>query len=413
MPLPFLRFLSVLTLAGLMASITHPAEAQRQQTRGRLASRHLPLRLTLARYGIGNTSSYRNVRLARLPANDAPRRTVYSAPVYSAPAYSAPVIRRAPAARPIALGAYFYQNGQSAPGDMGAVNAWKARAGRMPAVWMIYQSWSGWNQFPASQAQRARQLGGQLMVTWEPWDGRNGSSNWSCATVANGSQDGYIRRYARAVRSSGVPVMIRFAHEMNGDWYPWATAFRAGNYRHNGNTPGNFVAMWRHVVNVFRQEGATNVSWVWSPNIHYLNGSNSLRDQNADLAALYPGDNYVNWIGLSVYADGTRRNWRAFTDLFDGAYRTVTRLSSKPLMIAEMSVTEGGAPYGHSKASWISQTMMNDIPTRYPRVRLVNWFCRDKTDVGEGNYRFDTSSSSLQAFRVAANSPIYSGRLGR
>ncbi|RYG58787.1 hypothetical protein EON80_26535, partial [bacterium] len=185
----------------------------------------------------------------------------------------------------------------------------------------------------------------------------------------------------------------------------------SGNQRHNLNSPGQYVAMWRRVVQIFRQEGASNAAWVWSPNIHYLNRNNSVGDQNADLAALYPGDSFVNWIGLSIYADGSRNNWRSFSSLFDGAYRTVTRISSKPLMIAEMGVTEGGAPYGSSKASWISQTLMNDIPTRYPRVRLVNWFCRDKTDVGEANYRFDSSTSSLQAFRVAVNSPLYSGQL--
>jgi hypothetical protein len=276
---------------------------------------------------------------------------------------------------------------------------------------MIYQGWTGWNQFPVAQARRARQLGGRLLVTWEPWSGNVGANNWSCARVAAGSQDGYIRRYARAVRSAGVPVMLRFAHEMNGDWYPWGTAYEAGYRRHNGNSPQNYVAMWRRVVSIFRQEGARNVSWVWSPNIYYMNGSNSMRSQSADLAALYPGDSYVDWIGLSVYNDGTRRRWNSFSDLFEGAYQTVTQISNKPLMIAELGATEAGAPYGTSKADWIAQTMQRDIPNRFPRVKLVNWFCRDKTSFGEANYRFDSSPASLRAFRVAVNSPLYAGNL--
>ncbi|WP_157947554.1 glycoside hydrolase family 26 protein [Abditibacterium utsteinense] len=310
----------------------------------------------------------------------------------------------------IALGAYFYQDGQCAPGDNGAVRQWQTRAGRLPAVWLIFQSWTGWNAFPTAQARRARQLGGKLLVTWEPWSG-GGDSGWNCNLIAGGKRDAYIRQYARDVKSAGVPVMIRFAHEMNGDWYPWGTAFGAGMRRHNGNSPQDYVAMWRRVVSIFRAEGATNAQWVWAPNIHFLNVNNSLSGQNSDLAALYPGDNYVDWIGLSVYNDASRRNWRTFSDLFDGAYRTVTQISSKPLMIAEMGVTEVGAPYGTSKAAWISQTLLRDIPVRYPRVKLVNWFCRDKTNQGEANYRFDSSASSLQAFRYAVNLPLYGARL--
>ena len=313
----------------------------------------------------------------------------------------------------IALGAYFYQNGQCAPGDEAAVSAWKARTGRLPAVWMIFQGWTGWNDFPIAQARRARQLGGQLLVTWEPWSGNGANSSaWNCARVAGGLQDVYIRRYARAVRDSGVPVMIRFAHEMNGDWYPWGTAFKTNFRRNNGNSPQDYVAMWRRVVQIFRSEGASNAQWVWAPNIQFVNNYNSERDQHHDLATLYPGDAFVDWIGLSVYNDASKRNWRTFSDLFENTYRTLTGISQRPMMIAEMGVTETGAPYGTSKAAWISQTLMRDIPARYPRVKLVNWSCRDKTNMGEANYRFDSSPGALQAFRVAVNSPLYGGRIG-
>jgi mannan endo-1,4-beta-mannosidase len=215
------------------------------------------------------------------------------------------------------------------------------------------------------------------------------------------------------VKKAGAPVMIRLAHEMNGDWYPWATAFKNRAARHNGNSPEHYTAMWRRVVVIFRAEGATNARWVWAPNIFYMNGANSLQAQKRDLAALYPGDKWVDWVGLSVYNDGAKRPWRSFDSLFSDSYATLAAISHKPMMIAEIGVTEQGAPRGESKARWIEQTFLEGIPYRYPRVQLVNYFSRDKTSHGESNYRFDSSEGSLQAFRRVALSPLYQGRIER
>ena len=312
----------------------------------------------------------------------------------------------------IALGAYYYiDGGLNAPGDMAAVNAWRSQVGRLPAVWSIYQGWTGWNQFPALQAQRAQQMGGRLMVTWEPWSGAKSDSNWSCRAVAAGKYDPYIRQYARAVKNSGAPVLIRLAHEMNGDWYPWGTAYVSNNARNNGNSPDDYVKMWQRVVRIFRVEGARNASWVWAPNILYQTPVNSYERQRADLEDLYPGDEWVDWIGLSVYNDGARRPWRTFSDLFDGSYRIVTSIANKPMMIAELGVTEQGAPRGQSKAQWIANAFLQEIPNRYPRVRLVNYFFRDKTNMGESNFRFDSSPGALAAFRSVVASPLYGGNV--
>ena len=310
---------------------------------------------------------------------------------------------------PIALGVYFWDRGLCAPGDQAAVESWRAKIGRMPAAWSIYQSWTGWNQFPAQQAQRARALGGWLMVTWEPWNGRDDDANWSCAAIAGGTYDAYIRQYARAVRESGAPVMMRLGHEMNGDWYPWATAYSGEFERHNGNEPESYVAMWRHVVDLFREEGALNAKWAWSPNVFFINGFNSAQRQTRDLQALYPGDSYVDWVGVSVYNDGAHAPWRSFSQLFDGAYQVLSQISDKPMMVAELGVTEEGAPRGTSKAQWLASALLDEIPRRYPDVRLVNYFFRDKRDQGQSNFRFDSSPDALNAFRQAAASPLYRG----
>lgn len=317
-----------------------------------------------------------------------------------------------PSRGPLAYGVYYHDGSRLAPADTGAVDDLRRQTGRLPAAFMIYQSWTGsYAGFPWKEAKGAREFGKPLSICWEPWAGQNGAAAWSCRSVANGRYDAYVTRYARQAKAFRAPIMIRLAHEMNGDWYPWGTAYTGSSARNNGNRPEDYVAMWRHVVDIFRREGAQNVAWVWSPNVYYLNASNSERSQISDLQTLFPGDAYVDWVGFSVFNDGSQRPWRKFSDLLSGAYSVVTALTAKPVMIAEMGVTEQGAPHGTSKADWIRETLTQEIPASFPRIRMITWFCRDKSSFGEADYRFSSSRPALAAFRAAVNSPLYQGEL--
>ena len=78
-------------------------------------------------------------------------------------------------------------------------------------------------------------------------------------------------------------------------------------------------------------------------------------------------------------------------------------LSNKPIMISEIASTEQGG----SKAAWITDWFLRDLPAEYPRVRAVVWFDQDK----EADWRFNSSPASLAAFKQVAQSPLYQGRL--
>ena len=82
------------------------------------------------------------------------------------------------------------------------------------------------------------------------------------AAIIDGTYDAYIRSWATGMAALPYPVVIRFAHEMNGFWYPWCE-------QSNGNRPGDYVAAWRHVHDLFADAGAHNVTWLWSPNVTY------------------------------------------------------------------------------------------------------------------------------------------------
>ena len=75
-----------------------------------------------------------------------------------------------------------------------------------------------------------------------------------------GTHDAYIREFAEDARDWGHPFFLRFNWEMNGNWFPWSEGV-------NGNQPGEYVAAWRHVHDIFTEVGATNATWVWCPNV--------------------------------------------------------------------------------------------------------------------------------------------------
>jgi beta-mannanase len=176
---------------------------------------------------------------------------------------------------------------------------------------------------------------------------------------------------------------------MNGDWYPWSEV-------RNGNSAGQYVAAWRHVHDIFAAVGATNVSWVWSPNTTYAG--------SIPLSRLYPGGAYVDWVGIDTYNWGSnpaRGGWQSFAQGVTPTYDTVAALApEKPMMLPEVGSTESGG----SKAAWITDALTS-IPTAFPRIRAVVWFNWDV----EMDWSIESSKSAQTAFATGIASPVYTG----
>jgi len=224
--------------------------------------------------------------------------------------------------------------------------------------------------------------GATPLLTWEPYDWSQGvdQPEFALKRIESGQFDDYARRYAGALKSWGRPVMLRFAHEMNGNWYPWSEAV-------NGNATGDYVAAWRHLHDIFAAEGVKNVSWVWSPNVVYP-GSLPLR-------GLYPGDAYVDIVGIDGYNWGTATTWHTWTppaELFEPTLAEVKLLApTKRLLIAETASTESGG----DKGIWI-QELFTWLHTR-PEIEAVVWFDHLK----ETDWRIGSSTTSARSFKEA------------
>ena len=171
------------------------------------------------------------------------------------------------ARKPIALGI-----GSPTSTDLASVDVITASLGVRPATWTLWSTWGdrggrwacieglGTCNFPAGLARGLRDKGITPIIYWQPTNPSDpGAGRFErFRRIAEGNHDAYIRRWARAAKKYGGPVIVRFAHEMNGNWFPWSLL----NF---DNDPAAFQTAWRHIVGIFRNVGATNVAFLVQP----------------------------------------------------------------------------------------------------------------------------------------------------
>lgn len=291
----------------------------------------------------------------------------------------------AAASAAIKLGVYSAQQGQvGAPEDAGELDRYAAMVGRKPDIVMDYSNITDPLLTPIEVSNLAAR-GQTPLVSWQLFQSGWGGPTIPLGDIAAGQYDSHLRAAANAARELPFSeILIRFAHEMNGTWYGWS-----------GN-PSAYVNAWRHMVGVFRQQGASNVKFIWSPNVDY---------GDYPFAGYFPGDAWVDYVALDGYNWGTTGqgpgHWQSLHSVFKSSYDQITQLSSKPVMIAEVSSSEVGG----SKAAWIREGFLRTIPNELPRVEAVIWFNRDQED----DWRINSSTASLDAYRDIVSSSLYGG----
>lgn len=264
--------------------------------------------------------------------------------------------------------------------------SFQASIGKSLAVVLWYVSWP--DAFPAAEADAVYANGSVPLITWEPWITH---PSGTLEAIASGSYESYVRDFFLAAKSWGKPLFLRFAHEMNGNWYPW-------DGEHNGKAsgPAKYKSAWQYIYNVKRLVGADNVFLIWCPNNASLPA-----DQWNDLSAYYPGDQYVDWVGLDGYNWGYG-GWQSFDAIFGGAYQALTALTAKPLIIGEFASAEPGG----DKAAWIGDAFQK-IGSTYTRVKLFCWFNINK----ERDWRVASSPSAEAAFRNSLQNSSFLARI--
>jgi hypothetical protein len=265
-----------------------------------------------------------------------------------------------PAGTAAALGVYEPQS----PASYSQVGQFSQVVGR-PVNLALY--FSGWGEgFQLGFATTARAHGALPMVQIDPVDA-------SLAAITSGTYDAYLRSYAVSVRDFGTPVVIGFAHEPDGTWYPWG---------YNHVSPAAWIAAWRRVVDVFRSEGARNVIWLWTMNV--------ASTSPYPLHVWWPGQDYVTWVGLDGYYANPSDT---FSSLFNNSLTQVRGFTHDPVLLSETAV---GPQTG--RLSGDVRNLFQGIRRR--KLLGLVWFDDGNPDLRQ-DWRLEDHPAEIAAFRQA------------
>jgi hypothetical protein len=317
--------------------------------------------------------------------------------------------------------------GVSLDWDRDAVDRYAERLGRVPAVYVTFAGFpltaGGKDQLRAAASQVER-VGGLLLVTLEPHDGLAAVTDAASADAAS---------FLRELNDRGLGVILRFAHEMNGSWYPWS------------QDPAAYVEAFRRLAGAV-EATAPATAMMWAPNYGggypFLGGHHGAAPGTTSAAALdtdgdgtlgptddpyapyYPGDDVVDWVGMSLYHWGTAYPWGEnevsepgkFEAMLTGTYRggggdetsvpdfygIYAGRHGKSVGITETAALFNPAREGDPtaiKEAWWSQAFEPSVFARYPKLGMVSWFEWDKHEAEIGG-RVDwtvTSDAELAA----------------
>jgi len=195
----------------------------------------------------------------------------------------------------------------------------------------------------------------------------------SVAGIAAGDYDAYLQSYADTVREFGKSVIIGFGHEMNAPWYSWGY----------GHVPAaTFVAAWRHIVTLFRAQGADNVTWLWTVNQD--------RSNTGPISDWWPGAQYVTWVGIDGYYFGPDDD---FSTVFAPTIHEVRALTNRPILLSETAI--GPASGQFAKIADLFAGMRT-----YRTLGLV-WFDKDQdSGLYHQDWRIEGDQPAEAAFRL-------------
>ncbi|CAN5790791.1 hypothetical protein BH23CHL8_BH23CHL8_09940 [soil metagenome] len=322
----------------------------------------------------------------------------------------------AAARAPMALGASV-PGGRSAEQVEAAVTQFSdSVGGNKPAAWSLWSQWGsrggnadclpgvGTCSFPSAGVAKLHERGITPVVWWEPLTpGKPQAGKYArYKRILNRAHDAYIKAWAKAAKQAGIDsggrkVILRFAHEANGHWFPWGI----GRF---DNTVKNFKNAWRYVWRKFENQGALPyVDFLWSVTKQNCKGCNPF-------AQVYPGGKWVDYAGVTAFNWGSFKSWKSMNLILQGPVGDLMKVTKRPIIVSELaSHFKGG-----NKANWIRKGY-NTTYDRWPRVKAVMYLNTDDPhkEFGHPDWRLvkPNDGSALDAYTDIASKGRFKGDL--
>jgi len=184
--------------------------------------------------------------------------------------------------------------------------------------------------------------GGIPMINWKPMKDTTGKIY---EDISNGRYDDYLQHSAEMFRKFKSPVFLSFDNGFDQmDQKPV----------NSKNLSAKFIVAWQYIYTFLNDLGVSNLTWVWNP-------------RYATSASFYPGEKFVDWIGVSClnYGDNVSDNdWYSFSQLYT-TYRKSYGAYQKPVII-----TEFGTSIGPDQPMWVKDGL-KDIAEKYHEIKSL------------------------------------------
>ena len=235
--------------------------------------------------------------------------------------------------------------------------------------------------------------------------------NFSLENIIDGKFDKELKKWARDAKEDNIPLLVDFAVEMNGDWFSWSGVFNGADQKDGYGDPNYYDGAeryrdaYRHIIDIFREEGTTNITWFFHLNIYSMPNEEWNQPKY-----YYPGDDYIDWIGTSIYGAMSPKEeyWELFSDILEERYQSILDVSShKPFALLEFGVTDDH-PLG-SKPLWLENAFETILSKKYVPFDAISYWHEtwEEEDNIFATIRVDSSLSSLEIFNEYAQKPQF------
>ncbi len=226
--------------------------------------------------------------------------------------------------------------------------------------------------------------------------------------IINGVFDSELNNWALDAKQDNIPLLVDFGVEMNGDWFSWSGYYNGAGVKKKYGDPDYFDGpekyrdAYRHIIDIFNKNNVTHITWFFHVDI------NSEPDVEWNQPKYYyPGDNYIDWIGVSIYGALTHKDdWISFKELLESRADTILSIThNKPFALLEFGVTDDYK----NKSKWLSdafKTILNRSPLNFSAVSYWNENWEEENRVF-ARLRVDSSNSSLNTFKQYIDNDIF------